>query len=69
MRRTAHGQDRRAKWISLTQAGTEAIAATEPLRLNLIDQIFSQLSEADRGQLRDLIEKLAGTVEQLEARE
>jgi DNA-binding MarR family transcriptional regulator len=67
IRRDPDPDDRRAKRISITDEGKRAIAATEPLRLMLIERIFGPLSAADREQLLAILDKLEVQVAALEA--
>lgn len=51
--------DRRAKFISVTEKGLEAAAKTEPLRRQLIEQTFGTLDDAERETLLRLLTKAA----------
>lgn len=51
--------DRRAKQIQITDKGVEAVARTEPLRRQIIDQTFGALSPDDRKSLGAILEKLS----------
>lgn len=68
VRRDPDPDDRRAKRISITPAGREAIAATEPIRLDLIGRIFGALDEDERRQLAALLDKLTAALALEEAR-
>lgn len=50
--------DRRAKIISITPAGHEALKRTEPLRLALIDQTFGTLEPEERENLMAYLRKI-----------
>lgn len=63
LRREPDPADRRVKRISITEEGRRAIAATEPLRLKLVDSIFGVLSDAERAQLARIVAKLAAAVD------
>lgn len=69
VRREADRRDRRAKWISISNEGTAAIAATEPLRLKVVEQIFGTLDKSEQNQLHGCVTKLLAAVERLEALE
>lgn len=66
VRRDTHAADRRVKPVTITDKGREAVRATEPLRLKLVEQIFGTLSPAERSQLGDIVAKLAGVVSEAE---
>lgn len=51
--------DRRAKLIQITEKGVEAVARTEPLRRQIIDQTFGTLQPDERESLGAVLEKLA----------
>ena len=51
--------DRRAKQIHITDKGVDAVARTEPLRRQIIDQTFGILSADDRESLGVILEKLS----------
>lgn len=51
--------DRRAKLIHITPKGIEAVARTEPLRRQIIDQTFGTLQPDERESLGAVLEKLA----------
>jgi DNA-binding MarR family transcriptional regulator len=67
VRREPDPQDRRVKRLSITQAGVAAAAATEPLRVALVEQIFGVLSEDERGQLKQLLTKLTAAIGEQES--
>lgn len=58
VRRESDPHDRRAKRVSLTDAGEEALARVEPLRQRLVDQIFGALTEAERAQFDAILATL-----------
>lgn len=63
VRRDPDPSDRRAKIVSLTETGTRAIKATEPLRLELTERIFGVLSDEERKSLDDLLDRLSLSVD------
>jgi DNA-binding MarR family transcriptional regulator len=67
VRREPDPQDRRVKRLSITEAGLAATAATEPLRVALVEQIFGVLDDAERGQLEAILVKLAAAIGEQEA--
>jgi DNA-binding MarR family transcriptional regulator len=67
VRREADPKDRRVKRISITDEGRRAIAATEPLRLKLVDRIFGPLTPDERAQLSAILGRLAEAVDVEEA--
>src|SRR5579875_911042 len=58
LRREPDPADRRVKRISITDEGRRAIAATEPLRLKLVDSIFGALGGEERTELARIVSKL-----------
>jgi len=58
--------DRRVKRISVTDLGRQAIAKAEPLRRDLIGQIFGVLDAVECRQLTCLLAKLSDAVEEQE---
>lgn len=60
--RATDSQDRRVKRLAITPLGESAIAATEPLRKELIQEMCAVLSEADRVQLHDILHRLTGSL-------
>lgn len=50
--------DRRAKRIVVTEAGRRAIAASAPLRDQLIGQIFGALDDDERARFNQLLDKI-----------
>lgn len=54
--------DRRAKFISVTEKGLEAAAKTEPLRRQLIEQTFGTLDAEERETLLRLLTKAAASL-------
>ncbi len=67
VRREPDPQDRRVKRLSITEAGLAATAATEPLRVALVEQIFGVLSEAEREQLAVTLTKLSAAIGEQES--
>ena len=57
--RKPDASDRRAKLIQITAKGVEAVARTEPLRRQIIDQTFGMLQPDERESLGAIFEKLA----------
>jgi len=51
--------DRRAKQIQITPKGIEAVARTEPLRRQIIDQTFGTLEPNERESLAAVFDKLS----------
>jgi DNA-binding MarR family transcriptional regulator len=51
--------DRRAKRVQITPKGVEAVARTEPLRRQIIDQTFGSLLPDERESLAAVLEKLS----------
>lgn len=68
VRRAPDVRDRRVKRVSITDAGRDAIAATEPLRLELVERIFGTLDADECARLRAIIAKLEVQVDGEEAR-
>lgn len=67
VRREVDPQDRRVKRLSITEVGLSATAATEPLRLALVEQIFGALNQEERAQLDHILAKLARAIGEQEA--
>lgn len=67
VRREPDPQDRRVKRLSITEAGVAAAAATEPVRVALVEQILGVLSEDERGQLKQLLTKLTAAIGEQES--
>ncbi len=67
VRRELDPRDRRVKRLWITDAGVAAIAATEPLRLAMTDQIFGVLDAAEREQFQAMLVKLAAAIGAQEA--
>lgn len=63
LRRDPDPLDRRVKRISITEGGRAMVAATEPIRVELIEDIFGVLSDKERAQLSAILDKLADAVE------
>lgn len=59
LRREPDPNDRRVKQLFVTKAGCAAIAATEPLRCQLTQQIFGSLAPDQQQQLRIILDLLA----------
>jgi DNA-binding MarR family transcriptional regulator len=60
--RTSDPQDRRVKRLAITPLGESAIAATEPLRKELMEEICAALSEADRVHMQDMLQRLVAAL-------
>jgi DNA-binding MarR family transcriptional regulator len=67
VRREPDPQDRRVKRLSITGAGLAATAATEPLRVALVEQIFGVLDAKERKQLEAILAKLAAAIREQES--
>lgn len=67
VRRDPDPSDRRAKRVSLTEEGRNAIAATEPLRISLIDRIFGTLDAEERAQLDRILARISDALDREEA--
>lgn len=52
--------DRRAKLVSITDKGIEAVAKTEPLRRQLMEQTFGMLEQEEQAELLRILRKLPG---------
>lgn len=63
VRRDPDPADRRVKRVSVTEEGRRAIAATEPLRLRLVERVFGVLDDEDRQCLAKILRKLATSLE------
>lgn len=61
--RSPDADDRRVKRLAVTPAGAAAIAASEPLRRRLVDEVFSVLDADEYQQLEALLGKLSATLE------
>jgi len=59
-------KDRRIKRIVLTDAGRRALAATEPVRRELINQVLGTLSDGEGQELSRLLKKLEASVAEVE---
>ena len=68
VRRDPDKADRRVKRVSITEEGRRAMTATEPLRLQLTEQIFGVLSPEERAQLEVIVGKLGEAVAREESR-
>lgn len=62
VRREPDPQDRRVKRLSITETGLAATAATEPLRLALVEQIFGVLDGEEREQLAGILARLTAAI-------
>ena len=60
--RTPDPVDRRVKRLSITQEGRRAVEATEPLRLDLVEQIFGALDRDEADQLEKVLAKLSAAL-------
>ncbi|MGC1268983.1 MAG: MarR family transcriptional regulator [Croceibacterium sp.] len=69
IRREPDAKDRRVKRIHLTDAGREALAATEPTRRELISQVIGTLNEAEQAEFARLLDKLDTALTKEEAAE
>jgi DNA-binding MarR family transcriptional regulator len=67
IRRDPDPADRRAKRVSLTPAGRDAIAATEPVRRLLVDRVFGVLSASDCQALDRILTCLSEAIAREEA--
>lgn len=63
LKREPDEKDRRVKRISITDQGRKAIAATEPLRMKLVEQVFGVLSTQERQQLQAIVSRLTEAVD------
>jgi len=62
IRREPDPKDRRAKRIVITEAGQQAVAATEPIRRELIGQVMGTLTTQERESLASILGKLEAAV-------
>ncbi|MCW6531402.1 MarR family transcriptional regulator [Sphingomonas sp. MMSM20] len=62
--RTADSDDRRVKRIAVTPAGEGVIAASQPLRAQLLAETFAVLTAEERAQLSALLGKLAASLDE-----
>jgi len=67
VRRDPDPDDRRAKRVSLTPEGRKAIAATEPLRIRLVERIFGTLDAEDLAHLDRILGRLSEALDKEEA--
>lgn len=63
VRRDPDPNDRRAKLVSVTSAGKAASAKTEPLRQELINQVFGCLSAQEREAMQSMLDRLSAALE------
>jgi DNA-binding MarR family transcriptional regulator len=68
VRRDPDPVDRRAKRVSITEAGQTAISTSEPVRLALLDEMFGALDDADRVAFARAMDKLNARLAALEER-
>lgn len=61
--RTTDPDDRRVKRLAITGEGRRAIAATEPLRRELVQDLFVDFSDDDRRHMRDCLAKIIDRLE------
>lgn len=66
VRRNPDPGDRRAKLITITEAGRHAIAETEPLRQRLIGQIYGALTNEERKAFERILAKLSSALDEQE---
>ena len=59
VRRVADPDDRRVKRLAITPAGSAAIAASEPLRRELVADVFGALDTNEQAMLGDLLARVA----------
>ena len=69
VRREANANDRRAKHIVLTPEGQKAIDASEPARRELVNMLYSVLTEVEAEQLAALLGRLVDRLSDIEQRE
>ncbi|MEO0061656.1 MAG: hypothetical protein RLZZ08_216 [Pseudomonadota bacterium] len=69
IRREPDAHDRRVKRILLTDAGSDALSATEPMRRELIGQVIGALTETEQQEFSRLLDKLEDALAQTEADE
>lgn len=62
-------KDRRVKRITLTDAGSKALAAAEPIRAELIAQVMGTLSDEERTTFAQVLEKLEQALASVEEAE
>lgn len=68
LRREPDAKDRRVKRLFVTDAGRVAIAATEPVRRQLVEQIYGTLAIDQREQFRVILDQLEIAIAAEEAR-
>jgi len=69
VRREPDEKDRRVKRIHLTDAGRDALEATEPMRRELVSQIIGALDPAEQAEFSRLLDKLETALLKEEAAE
>jgi len=62
IRREPDPKDRRVKRIVITEAGRQAVAATEPIRRELTSQVMGNLTSQEREALATILGKLEAAV-------
>ncbi len=65
VRRTADAADRRAKRLSITQAGEAALAASQPARQKFLEDVFGRLSDDEQHTLSRILRKMNDHLEHL----
>lgn len=66
VRREADANDRRAKRIVMTAEGQKVIDASEPVRRELIDRLYSALGDDEAEQLAALLSRLIDRLDDIE---
>ncbi|WP_126173559.1 MarR family winged helix-turn-helix transcriptional regulator [Altericroceibacterium xinjiangense] len=62
VRRKPDPSDRRAKLVSVTPAGLEAVRKTEPLRSQMVERTFGVLNAEEKAWLAEILERLSATL-------
>ena len=62
VRREPDPKDRRAKQIVITDEGRRALAATEPLRRDLLGQVLGSLTSNEQDEFARMLAKLEGAL-------
>jgi DNA-binding MarR family transcriptional regulator len=68
VRRDPDPVDRRAKRVSITDAGQAAVRTSEPARIALLDEMFGALDDADRAAFAIAMDKLNARLAAIENR-